>query len=117
MYDIHVERYLKGKGDEVLSVIQFDRIVSANQSQNKIGQGRAMPSSEILPTRGSRYILFLTENAHAEGLWQLPGRPYKFRIWFGRASVESSVGGVSEEFRQIPEEEFISQIETLVANG
>ena len=77
VYDIHVERYLKGKGDEILSVIQFDRIVSTNQSQNKVGQGRAMPSGEILPTRGSRYILFLTENAHAEGLWQLPGRPYK----------------------------------------
>ena len=114
---MHVERYLKGKGDEVLSVIQFDRIVSANQSQNKVGQGRAMPSGEILPARGSRYILFLKENEQTKGLWQLPGRPYKFRIWFGRSSVESSVGGVSEEFPQIPEEEFISQMETLAANG
>ena len=73
-------------------------------------------SSEILPTRGDRYVLFLREHEHATGLWQLPARPYKFRIWFGRAVVESPAGDVIKLFPQTPEDEFVSQIETLVAS-
>ena len=115
VYDVHVERYLKGEGDEVLSVIQYDGIEHIDPLDGVIRQSR-YPSSEILPTRGDRYILFLIEHEHATGLWQLPARPYKFRIWFGRAVVESPAGDVIKLFPQTPEDEFVSQIRTLVAS-
>ena len=114
VYDVNVEQYLKGEGDEVLSVIQYDGIEHVDPLDGKVRQSR-YPSSEILPTRGDSYVLFLKEHDHASGLWQLPARPYKFRVWFGRVAVESPVGDVAEAFPQIPVEEFISRIETLVA--
>ena len=115
VYDVHVEQYLKGEGKEVLSVIQYDGIEHVDPLDGKVRQSR-YPSSEILPTRGDSYVLFLKEHDHASGLWQLPARPYKFRVWFGRVAVESPVGDVAEAFPQIPVEEFISRIETLAAD-
>ena len=115
VYDVSVERYLKGEGEEVLSVIQYDGIEYIDPLDGKAKQSR-YPSSEILPKRGEQYVLFLDEHEHATELWQLPARPYKFRVWFGRIAVESPVGDVAEAFPQIPVEEFISRIETLAAS-
>ena len=51
VYDVSVERYLKGESEEVLSVIQYDGIEHIDPLDGKVRQSR-YPSSEILPKRG-----------------------------------------------------------------
>ena len=70
-----------------------------------------------LVPRGSRYILFLTEDAHAKGLCNCQDDPTSYGCGLAELPFRALLGGLSEEFPQIPEEEFISQIETLAANG
>ena len=57
VYDVSVERYLKGESEEVLSVIQYDGIEHIDPLDGKLRQSR-YPSSEILPKRGEEYVLF-----------------------------------------------------------
>ena len=83
VYDVQVERYLKGDDVKVLSVIQsigFDAIVPGpGNTPGRLSQGRD-GSPNVHLGRNSRYLLFLEENEHAPGLWKGTAEPYRFLL-------------------------------------
>ncbi len=117
VYEIGVERYMKGEGGPTLRVIQsigFDAIVSGPPNMpDRLTQGRN-ESLGVRLGKGSRYLLFLRDFENVLGLWTGPVEPYRFLLKEGRAQVESPVGNVRGEFPSRSEEELVSLVEGLV---
>ena len=120
VYEVHVERYLKGEGNAILPVIQptgHDAIIPGpGNSPGRLTQGRDA-SPELLMARNSRYVLFLRENDHAPGLWMGTAHPYKFLLEDDMARVESPVGGLDGAFPDRSEAELVSLIESFMASN
>ena len=118
VYEVQVERYLKGSGDVTLSVIQsigYDAIVPGpGSAPGRLTQGRDT-SPNLLLGKNSRYVLFLEENEHAPSLWMGTAQPYKFLLSGGMANVESPVGTLEGAFPDRTEAELVSLVESLIA--
>ena len=117
VYEIEVERHLKGEGDTTLQIIQsigFDAIVPGPPNMpDRLTQGRN-DSLGVRLGSNSRYLLFLREFEDVPGLWTGTVEPYRFLLKNGRAQVESPVGNVGGEFPSRGEEELVSLVEELV---
>ena len=113
VYDVQVERYLKG-GDraELIYVVQF--IGLEYQDQGQIRQARSK-DDDLLPVKNIRYLLFLTEQVIAQGYWIGTAQPYKFLLTGGQAKVESPVGDFSGAFPEQSESKFISSVVAKIA--
>ena len=118
IYDVQVERYLKGDDVKVLSVIQpigFDAIVPGpGNTPGRLSQGRD-GSPNVRLGRNSRYLLFLEENEHAPGLWKGTAEPYRFLLEEATAKVESPVGTLEGAFPDRGENELVSVVESLIS--
>ena len=118
VYDIQVERYLKGEGGATLRVIQsigFDAFVPGPpNTPGRLTQGRN-DSIGVRLGKSSRYLLFLTEFKDVTGLWTGTVEPYRFLLVKGRAQVESPVGDLEGKFPSHSEDELVSLVESLIA--
>ena len=111
-YNVRVERYLKGSGGDTIPVIQFYGLDFIDRGQTR----QVRDKNENLPLDGgSRYLLFLKENESYPGYWSGTIHPYKFLLLDGEARVESPVGTMGGKFPNRPEDEFINEIEALIA--
>ena len=119
VYQIEIERYLKGSGDSSLSVIQqvgFDAYVPGpNNSPGMLTQAR-YDNLALMLGRSNRYLLFLRDHADTEGLWSGTAQPYKFLLVNGDARSEIPLGTLDGAFPNRPESEFIDQVEALIAS-
>ncbi len=118
VYEVAVERHLKGEGDTTLRIIQsigFDAIVPGPPNMpDRLTQGRnASPGVRL--GKGSRYLLLLKEFEDVPEYWTGTVEPYRFLLKDGRAQVESPVGNVGGEFGSRTEEELVSLVEALIS--
>ena len=113
-YNLYVERYLKGSGNDTIPVVQFHGLDFTDR-----GQARQMrhENANLLLGKDSRYLLFLKENESYPGYWSGPAHPYKFLLKDGRAKVESPVGDLGGAFPEQSEAEFISGVESKIAES
>ena len=120
VYEVRVDRYLKGSGDTTLPVIQsigYEATVHGpGNTPGRLVQGRDT-SPNLLLGRNSRYLLFLREDDHGSGLWIGTAHPYKFLINGGTAKVESPVGTLDGAFPDRTEAEFVDLVESLIAGN
>ena len=120
VYDIRVERFLKGSGDETLSVVQpigYEAFVPGPpNTPGRITKGRDT-TPNLLLQESSRYLLFLRENEHAPGLWMGTVQPYRFTLSGGTARVESPVTSLDTEFPDRTEVELVSLVESLITGS
>ncbi len=121
VYEVHVERYMKGSGDAILSVIQsigYEAIVPGpGNTPGRLTQGRDT-TPNLLLGKSSRYLLFLSEQGDdAPGLWMGAVHPYKFLMSGGRAKAESPVGTLDGAFPDRTEAEFVSLVESLITGN
>ena len=120
VYDIRVERFLKGSGDETLSVVQpigYEAFVPGPpNTPGRITKGRDT-TPNLLLQESSRYLLFLRENEHAPGLWMGTVQPYRFTLSGGTARVESPVTSLDTEFKDRTEVELVSLVESLITGS
>ena len=119
VYEVEVERYLRGEGDATLRIIQsigFDAIVPGPPNMpDRLTQGRN-DSLGVRLGKSSRYLLFLREFEDVPGLWTGTAEPYRFLLEGGRAKVESPVGNVRGEFGSRSEEDLVSLVDALIAD-
>ena len=111
-FTVQVERYLKGSGGDTIPVVQFTGIDFRDRGQ--IRQARDK-NEKLLLDEGSRYLLFLKENESYPGYLSGTIHPYKFLLADGEARSESPVGTLGGKFPDRPEDEFIDEIEALIA--
>ena len=120
VYDIRVERYLKGSGDETLSLVQptgYEAFVSGPpNTPGTLTRGRDT-TPNLLLQKSNRYLLFLRENEHAPGLWMGTVQPYRFVLSGGTASVESPVTSLDREFPDRTEMALVGFVESLIAGS
>ena len=115
VYDVEVERYLKGSGLDTLSVIQFIG-VDQTISQSETRQAREKPENLLLG-KGSRYLLFLREQDSSNDYWLGTAEPYKFLLSDGQTKVESPVAGMEEMFPNQAEFFFLNNIEGMITES
>ncbi len=117
VYEVEVERYLRGEGGTTLRIIQsigFDAIVPGPPNMpDRLTQGRN-DSLGVRLGKGNRYLLFLKEFEDVPELWTGTVEPYRFLLEDGRAQVESPVGNVGGEFSSRSEDELVSFVEELL---
>ena len=117
VYDITVERYLKGSGDETLSLVQptgYEAFVPGPpNTPGRLTRGRDT-TPNLLLQKSSRYLLFLRENEHAPGLWIGTVQPYRFTLSGGAARVESPVSSLESKFPDRTEVELVGLVESLI---
>ena len=113
-FNIQVERYLKGSGDDTIPVVQFYGLDYTDQGESK--QTRDT-NEDLLLGKNRRYLLFLIENGSVPGYWMGTAHPYKFLLKGGRAKVESPVGDLRGAFPEQSESDFISAVEAEIAGN
>ena len=111
-FNVQVERYLKGSGADTIPVIQFYGLEF--RERGRLQQGRDK-DERISLGKGDRYLLFLKENGSYLGYWSGPAHPYKFLLSDGLAKAESPVGDLSRAFPEQSEAEFVSSVESRIA--
>ena len=119
VYDVSIERYLKGNGSATLSLIEFIgmdyTVPDPSGAPGTLTEARDTTSG-LLPSRNSRYLLFLKEQSEAPGLWMGPAHPYRFLIsTAGEVSADGPVGDLDGTFKPASESEFINQVEGLIS--
>ena len=117
VYDMRIERYLKGSGGETLSVVQptgYEAFVPGPpNTSGRLTRGRDT-SPNLLLQKSTRYLLFLRKNDHSPGLWMGTVQPYRFVLSGGTASVESPVTSLDSRFADRTEAELVSLVESLI---
>ena len=114
VYDVQVERYLKGSGESTLSVVQFIGLDYTEDDQ--IIQARSK-NPGLLMGKGNRYLLFLQDQTETEGLWVGDVEPYRFLLADGEARVESPVGTLDGAFPDRTEAALVGLVESLIAGN
>ena len=113
-FNIQVERYLKGSGDDTIPIVQFYGLDYTDQGESR--QTRDT-NEDLLLGKNSRYLLFLIENGSVPGYWMGTAHPYKFLLKGGQAKVESPVGDLRGAFPEQSESDFISAVEAEIARN
>ena len=113
-FNVQIERYLKGSGADTIPVIQFYGLEF--MERGRVRQGRNKDENLSLG-KGDRYLFFLKENGSYPGYWSGPAHPYKFLLSGGRAKAESPVGDLSGAFPEQSEAEFVSIVESRIADN
>lgn len=114
IYEIEVERYLKGTGGTTIRVVQFEgSIVSLG------GQVREIQSESAGHplTSATRYLLFLIPQGQVDDLWLGTAQPFRFALSSGLAKAESPEGGIPDLFPNRSESTLISEVETILTRG
>ena len=113
-FNIQVERYLKGSGDDTIPIVQFYGLDYTDKGESR--QTRDT-NEDLLLGKNSRYLLFLIENGSVSGYWMGTAHPYKFLLKGGRAKAESPVGDLRGAFPEQSEADFISSVESRIAEN
>lgn len=114
VYEVRVERSLRGTEATTIRVVQFESsIVSIG------GQVREVESeSARFPlTFGTRYMLFLTPQGQIPGLWLGTAQPFRFVLSDGIARAESPAGQIRSLFPDRPESVLVSEAERVIQGG
>lgn len=114
VYEVTVERNLKGAAGSTIRVVQFEgSIISIG------GQVREIPaeSASYPLTSRTRYLLFLTPQGQVSGLWLGTAQPFRFALSNGLARAESPDGQIMELFPDRPESVLVKEIETVIGGG
>ena len=111
-FKVQVERYLKGSGGDTVPVVQFTGLDFRERGQTRQARNK---NEDLLLDEGSRYLLFLRENESYPGYLSGTIHPHKFLLVDGEARVESPVGTMGGKFPNRPEDEFIDEVEALIA--
>jgi len=100
-YEVTVEKYIKGKGDNNIIVTQeggeLNGIIQIMEGRTPI---------EI----GSRYVFFLNKNPD-NNKYMFGGDPFKFKLSNGQAKVDTDNKKMTEKFKEKNEKDFIVEIE------
>ena len=119
VYDVRIERYLKGDGDATLSLIEFigmDYAVPGPGGAPGMLTEARDTTQGLLPNKNSRYLLFLREQGEVPDLWMGPAHPYRFLISpSGEVSADGPVGDLDGAFQPASESDFINQVEELIS--
>ena len=113
-YHVQVERYLKGTGGDTIPVVQFYGLDFTDRGQRRQMRDN---NTNLLLGKGNRYLLFLKENGSIPGYWSGTIHPYKFLLKDGLAKAESPVGDLDGAFPEQSEADFISSIESRIAES
>ena len=113
-YNVQVERYLKGTGGNTIPVVQFYGLDFTDKGQRRQMRDN---NTNLLLGKGNRYLLFLKENGSIPGYWSGTIHPYKFLLKDGLAKAESPVGDLDGAFPEQSEADFISSIESRIAES
>ena len=113
-YNVQVERYLKGTGGKTIPVVQFYGLDFTDKGQRRQMRDN---NTNLLLGKGNRYLLFLKENSSLPGYWSGTIHPYKFLLKDGLAKAESPVGDLDGAFPEQSEADFISSIESRIAES
>jgi hypothetical protein len=115
-YRATVQRYLKGSGANMLTVVQSEGIVerSTPKTSANIQQARSR-SDHIAPRPGTSYVLFLEPLVgFPPGYVTGPGHPWRFQVpSSGKAEPESPATEAARKFPGRPVPEFLADVEAL----
>ena len=114
VYQVNVERYLKGNGDGTLPVVQFESIIADHQGQ--MIQVRTREADFPL-NKGTRYLLFLRPQAQAPDLLIGTAEPSRFVLSSGLARVETPADGLEVLFPDSSESDLVARVENIVNGG
>ena len=114
VYQVAVERYLKGSGDNTLSVVQFESVIRDHRGQMKELRRR---EADFPLTQGTRYLLFLRPQAQAPDLLIGTAQPARFVLSSGLARVESPAEDMARLFPDSSEADLIARVGNIVNGG
>ena len=114
VYEVQVERYLKGNGDTTLPVIQFTGIDYVENGQTIQARDK---SENLLLGKSNRYLFFLQEQGQAPNLWIGTAQPYKFLLSGSKAKAESPLDDVKGKFPDRSEADFLNSVENMIATN
>jgi hypothetical protein len=114
MYQVNVERYLKGSGGDTLPVVQLESTIT--NTGRGVNESRTREADFPL-TKGTRYLLFLTPHAQAPDLWYGTAEPYRWVLSSGQATVETLVESARTMFPDTSEADFVASVEAFVSGG
>ena len=114
VYEIEVERYMKGAEGSTLQVVQFEGSIVSIGGQVREVQWK---SAGYPLTTGTRYLLFLIPQGQVPDLWLGTAQPFRFTLSDGLAKAESPHGRIEELFPDRLESDFVSDVETVINGG
>ena len=127
VYNVEVERYLKGGGDAEIQVVQFEEY--RTQEPGEAVKVQESPSASFPFQRNQRYLLFLTPQGQVRSMPDLflgTAEPYRFKLTDGAAKADGPLAdlfrGLKAErpearFPDSSEESLLRQIETIVGRA
>lgn len=101
VYDIMVERYLKGSDPGTVPVLLpwgHEEIVPGTGNAPGVLVQTSYSARHLYLEKGGRYLLFLAESAHVPGLWTGTAEPYRYLLSDGRGRVRSSARNPGRPF-------------------
>jgi hypothetical protein len=114
IYQVDVERYLKGSGGDSLPVVQFESTITNHNGQMVENPRR---EADFPLTKGTRYLLFLEPQSEAPDLWFGTTEPYRWVLSSGQATVETLVESARAMFPDTSEVDFVASVEAFVDGG
>ena len=114
IYQVNVERYLKGSGGDTLPVVQLESIIT--NTGRGVNESRRREADFPL-TKGTRYLLSLKSHAQAPDLWFGAAEPYRWVLSSGQAKVETPFEGARAMFPDTSEADLVTSVEAFVDGG
>ncbi|MDP6455468.1 MAG: hypothetical protein QF898_19475 [SAR202 cluster bacterium] len=115
IYEITVERYLKGDEGDTLPVVQLESIITNVGGQ--VTESRR-PEADFPMKKGNRYLLFLRPHGQAPDLLFGAARPSRWILSSGQARVETPSNFVRANYPDTTDEvEFVARVEAIVRGG
>ncbi|MDP6716611.1 MAG: hypothetical protein QF368_18570, partial [SAR202 cluster bacterium] len=112
IYEITVERYLKGDEGDSLPVVQLESRITNQRGQ--MIESR-MPEADFPMKKGTRYLLFLRPHGQAPDLWFGHAQPSRWILSSGQARVETPSNFVRANFPDTDEVEFVARVEAAIS--
>ena len=114
VYEVMVERSLKGAEATTIRVAQFESSIVSIGGQVREVQSE---SASFPLTPRTRYMLFLTPQGQIPGLWLGTAQPFRFALSDGLARAESPDGQILGLFPIRSESALVSEVETVIQGG
>ena len=114
VYEVAVERYLKGSEDATIEVVQFEGSIVPLGGQVREVQWK---SASYPLGAGNRYLLFLIPQGQVPNLWLGTAQPFRFVLSAGMAKAESPAEGILDAFPNKTESALISEVEAIISLG
>ena len=114
IYQVNVERYLKGSGGDTLPVVQLENTIT--NIGGRVTESR-MQEADFPLTKGTRYLLFLKPHGQAPDLWFGTAEPYRWILSSGQAKVETPSEGARTTFPDTDEAGLVASVEAIISGG